>query len=1269
MKEVSDVRRVIAYSLVAILYGVGCAHLVPQTVKTHSPPSVSDTAWAIYLAGDAVKAEKEFDKALDIDRNDSRSLLGKATIAHEAGRYDEARSLWMDILERVDLQRDPWAASIQEMAAAKVIIVVGEAPGEKAFAERLANLDMKRLTREAKGRVLALRSHLARRFGDEIAARALDDLRGCPARWVTSGPYGRLPRLDLAKPFPPEKGNLGVTRFAIARGCSFAVETPVGEPGVAYATTWIETSQSSDVVLTVAIESPWRAFVDGKEIWREDATDHFAPRSRTVALTSPLPGWHRVSLKIAAPGPRTELTATLSSAAPLRFSEERHGDMGGAVSARLVASSSPPETTDALAAFLRGQTAARDADSDAGAAALHELTARAPKFVPAILLAAQLASEDPSLPARFSRDRARRLLEKALELDPSSVRARYNLALMELQDDHAEKALARIEGAPGWRAEYLRYQALHARGWQYEAERALGEARRIDPDACVPLEGAFAVARDHFHVDEERRLAVELAKCTSTTTWLAEVLRDAGDFAGAVAEWRRLLELDPTHEQWREGLANALRGAGDFEGALAVQRSIVSDNPRNANARRQLADSLVAAGKKTEAITILGEGFALTPEAEELAHALGALGQGNAMDPWRVDGKSVIADFVRSKKSYASPAVILLDRTVTRVFPTGARLTLTHNIIRVQSKEGIDKFGEVQIPEGADVLPLRTVKADGSTREPEEILEKQSVSVPDLAKDDYVEFEYVDRSAAPAAFPGGFLGERFYFASFDAPLDRTEFVLVTPIVDRKPMPIAIDRRGQAPEPVVATKDDRGSPVQVTTWADRDKPQLVPEPSQPPFSEYTSSVRPASGVTMDGWRDFLREQSWGSLRANAELRELASKLTTDAKSVDDKVKAIDDWTRANIKNGGTISEAATAALASGEGSRVVVERALLEAAHVPTGMMLVRPASAAALDGPVPDLEGFDEAVATVEMLAYVYRNGQPVPVPWGSRERALDPRFRHQPVGQVTPLLRGQAAIQLESWLRYQPGAMIDFFPNPPKGYPDRIDTIPGYSISGDPLKAPTDARDERKVTMDAVLSSDGDAEVTIDETLTGWPAVEWREALERITPDRLRAEFEQRTLGFFFPGATLVDLQLTGKDDDRAPLGVKYKFHAPHFAAGEGRKLIVGASFPALLSRRYVGVARRTAPLEIQYAVPTTLIESIHLPAGARAEVAPPFDANGFAELHQKATVDKDVLRIESRYAMPYQRVPPARYGELTKFAQSLDAAESRVAEISPAP
>src|SRR5262249_47740546 len=151
-----------------------------------------------------------------------------------------------------------------------------------------------------------------------------------------------------------------------------------------------------------------------------------------------------------------------------------------------------------------------------------------------------------------------------------------------------------------------------------------------------------------------------------------------------------------------------------------------------------------------------------------------------------------------------------------------------------------DKWGEVQVPEGADVLTLRTVKADGSTREPEEIAEKQTISVPDLEVGDFVEFEYVDPAPPPGAFPGGFIAEGFYFRSYDAPLDRTEYLLATPAG----MPVTVDARGAAPE----MKTERRGELEVRTWAARQQPQMFAEPSATPFAEYVPSVRGASGVS-------------------------------------------------------------------------------------------------------------------------------------------------------------------------------------------------------------------------------------------------------------------------------------------------------------------------------------------------------------------------------------------------------------------------------------
>src|SRR5206468_12365610 len=129
---------------------------------------------------------------------------------------------------------------------------------------------------------------------------------------------------------------------------------------------------------------------------------------------------------------------------------------------------------------------------------------------------------------------------------------------------------------------------------------------------------------------------------------------------------------------------------------------------------------------------------------------------------FRLDGAAVIHAFEKAARRYDAPAVLLLDRTVARVFPDGAQMILTHNIVRVQSKDGIERWGEVPIPDGAEVLTLRTHKPDGSVREPEEIFGKQTVSAPDLAPGDYVEWETLEVREPVDAFAPGFLGERFY---------------------------------------------------------------------------------------------------------------------------------------------------------------------------------------------------------------------------------------------------------------------------------------------------------------------------------------------------------------------------------------------------------------------------------------------------------------------------------------------------------------------------
>ncbi len=795
--------------------------------SSRKPTATEPAAMDLYLDGKSAAARAAFDATLAQHPDDGAALYGRALFAHESGDLERAWDLWCRLLGAAEGKHELRWTRLATAAARRLETLVGEVPGEKRLKleERLRALHPARLPLEARRRVAGLRAVYARRRGDEAEGRRLDREAGCPDRWFVAGPYGHLPRLDLLQPFAPDAPGAVELREAPTRACEVILDGPHAHAGVMYALGSFHATHDQHAVLIVESDVPWRLTVDEQPLFSELDEDRYPPHTREITIDLKK-GDHSIALKVSAPGGRAEIGLAVlpidGSEPAFEFTHDRnllHAHAGVSVPANVNVSAN----VSGFDELLLVEELIALGDIDPAEQHIRRVLERAPRFAPAYLLAAQVALEDPSRPSHFAQDRARRALERALSLDPTMVRARYMRALMSLNADRAREALGRLAEAPKnappyWRFAFARYQALKARGWLREAEEALDEARRLHPEGCAPLEAEVALKRERHDVIAVLPLARLAATCTGGSDELADALREAGDVKGAIAEFRRLVALDPTREAFRSGLAESLAQQGDVKEAAQLFAELASRYPRATVYRRQLADARVALGDQAGARKALEEGLGEVPESQDLHRALQALcdfrsGGTRAerkvgcdiMDPFRVDGRQVIAAYeagAKDRAPYRSPAVIVLDRTVTRVFPTGARLTLTHNVIQVLAKDGIDKWGEVQIPEGADVLTLRAVKADGSTREPEEIAEKETVSVPDLEPGDYVEFEYIDPAAPPGAFPKGFIAERFFFRSFDAPLDRTEYLLVTPAG----MAVQLDARGDAPPMTIETKD-------------------------------------------------------------------------------------------------------------------------------------------------------------------------------------------------------------------------------------------------------------------------------------------------------------------------------------------------------------------------------------------------------------------------------------------------------------------------------
>ena len=246
----------------------------------------------------------------------------------------------------------------------------------------------------------------------------------------------------------------------------------------------------------------------------------------------------------------------------------------------------------------------------------------------------------------------------------------------------------------------------------------------------------------------------------------------------------------------------------------------------------------------------------------------------------------------------------------------------------------------------------------------------------------------------------------------------------------------------------------------------------------------------------------------------------------------------------------------------------------------------------------------------------------------------VDPRPRRLPAFALSPLLVGAKALRLRE---------------------DGFSAVQSVEVPAEGV---------RKLAIRA----DASGHVEVHEQLSGWLAVEWRDVKDQTDQSRLRQEFEQRSLGFFFPGAQLESLDFKGfAERGRGPVEVGYKFTAPRLLRDEGGgRVAIAPLFPSLLVRRYVVLPSRTRALQLGTTPPSDLDATIALPRGARAQTPPPADVKTrFGRFSQRITLENGALHIVRHLEMPLQRVEPADYAAFIAFARAVDEAEEMRAVI----
>ena len=1179
---------------------------------------------------------------LDLDRawSEGTALLREAG-QHE-GRRDRALALALAA---------PMARSLDAMHELLPA-------GDREFVDLYAGLDLDGFPGEAVEQLVSTRADIARRDGEDF--RPYYAREGCVQDWVVGPVEGfrgplELERLEVDRSFTADP-NAEATPLS----CAFRVWNPEPRSGIRRMRTTVEVpAGESELRLALGAQYPARVYVDDSLVWASDRTDRYPIASPTLVVPTG-PGAHRVEVRTSIPSERgwvlvratdrhgrpLKTTADAQTKGDWRFSFEPGAKPGAAAEALLEvqpwgASGPGSQVYAPLWSFLALEDALADADTDRAEELAAILRDQAEGFADGHQLLADFELRDPSRGKTSSAARQQAELEQAVALDPSLIRPELALLSMRLDRGDVAEVLEALEAVPSDRVigagavllEMLRYDAYRRRGSDYQAERALEAAAAIHPSSCDVLMARRELARERNQVGIEDQLAASLEQCPGSVRLRARLAVERQRFDEAEALWVEQLDRVPDDIDAMEALAEIAVAAGRFDEAQAWHEKMLGLAPYRALSQIEIADLEARKGDAKAARTRVLAALDRFPHNSRLRQIGERVGIPDELMRWRIDGREALAEYRGDvEKGLASNGVaevLLLDREINLLFADGSHRHIVHQMFHVLSDQSIDAHGEFD-PGDVQLLTMHTIKPDGSVVEPEIIAGKDGLSLRGLEIGDVVEIEFVFDAPPEQALPGHVDLGRFRFQSPEIPFHRSELIAVIPAeLERE---LVVEARNDAPAPRRRAVSLREGEFVELAFQARQVPRLGAEPGARNAMDELPMVQIHRRLDERDWLDQLAAEIRPAQRSNPELRALAAELTDQYASDLDKIDALWRWVVDEIEDSGDLATPATVTLAARQGSRLMLLRALAQAAGVDTELWLLRDRFGPSIrpDGD-PLVETYDTA-----MLA-LPREGQP-PLLIGTSAEVI-------PLGYLSPSYADGRALRLQL---------------------ERDEAESGYvAVPSNPERF----RDRRRWDLEIDLDAQGEGIVRGSLELGGLEAILWRDAFDKVDAERLPELFTQAELSRMLPGASL-DLdqfQIDAQWELDQPLVFRFAAKARNAGVVQGGQLaLLAAAVPIDQATGYTRLPSRWSGMVVAYAPLLEAKVRYTLRGASFAEV--PQDVALSAEwgsYERKLTsggVGQQELVLESRSSLVPGIVEASDYRALAEFAARMQAAEQQL-------
>lgn len=421
---------------------------------------------------------------------------------------------------------------------------------------------------------------------------------------------------------------------------------------------------------------------------------------------------------------------------------------------------------------------------------------------------------------------------------------------------------------------------------------------------------------------------------------------DYGSLTEAERYYRAIYNLDRTQDFAHEKLYTLYKQENRYDDAIRLVEEITTANPYDGPSRRILGYDLNAVGKTEEALYWLDEALKVCPQDyQALAYkgiALEMAGRDaeakTAYDtalkykhnyPWladyldyrspaeptldekrRLDTYELIADYPGDDAFPDDNAVILLNDRIVEVYPNGTFSRAEHQVIKILSPEGAEKFRQVYViyepsRESVELRRMAVIKPNGDELTANQMYDSnifdignrlyhsdiaKVIMMPNLAPGDYIDFEYSVKPTGPNLY-ADYFGDIFQFGDYNSTV-KSRYILSVP----SGRDFYFKTYRGIPAPMV----ERTGGNTIYTFEMSGLPNVTEESYMPPISEISPLLRVSTFRT---WNEVAKWYT-GLIRdvyaETAEADSLADELYNANLSNDEMISLVYNYVVKNVR---------------------------------------------------------------------------------------------------------------------------------------------------------------------------------------------------------------------------------------------------------------------------------------------------------------------------------------------------------------------------------